>query len=158
MANVNRKMSHEYRIATVETAEFGTDRFLVELGRIEEHCAREFKAGSSMLLKSRKALGALFFEAAAQVMRIFEIADRETHAWMGGFVRPLETQLAAYQEQSYSRIEGMGRIQTAETGLLARLDEMRQLAAHMATQREEHEAHEKRILAITEAGREDSLA
>jgi hypothetical protein len=147
-------MSHEYKIATVETAEFGTERFLVELDRIQEHCAREFKGGSSMLLKSRKALATLFFDtAAAQVMRIFEIADRETRAWMGGFVRPLESQLAAYQEQSYSRIEGMGRIQTAETDLIARLEEMRQLAAHMVAQREQHEAYEKRILALTEIPR-----
>ncbi|HEX4780197.1 MAG TPA: dynamin family protein [Usitatibacter sp.] len=154
MANVNRKMSHEYKIATVETAEFGTERFLVELDRIQEHCAREFKGGSSMLLKSRKALATLFFDtAAAQVMRIFEIADRETRAWMGGFVRPLESQLAAYQEQSYSRIEGMGRIQTAETDLIARLEEMRQLAAHMVAQREQHEAYEKRILELTEIPR-----
>ncbi len=159
MANVGRRMSHEYKIATVETAEFGTERFLVELDRIEEHCAREFKGGSSMFLKSRQALGTLFFDtAAAQVMRIFEIADRETRAWMGGFVRPLESQLAAYQEQSYSRIEGMGRIQTAETDLIARLEEMRQLAAHMSRQREEHEAHEKRILALLEVSRQATLA
>jgi len=108
-----------------------------------------------MFLKSRQALGTLFFDtAASNVIRIFEIADRETRAWMGAFVRPLETQLAAYQEQSYSRIEGMGRIQTAETDLIARLDEMRRLAANMATQRDEQEAHERRILALIDVSRE----
>jgi len=155
MVNVGRKMTHDYKIATVETAEFGTDRFFVELDRIQEACAREFGGGSRMFLKSRQALGTLFFDtAASNVIRIFEIADRETRAWMGAFVRPLETQLAAYQEQSYSRIEGMGRIQTAETDLIARLDEMRRLAANMATQRDEQEAHERRILALIDVSRE----
>ena len=159
MANVGRRMTQEYKIATVEMAEFGTDRFLVELARIEEHCAREFKGGSSMFLKSRKTLGTLFFDTVAtQVIRIFEIADRETRAWMGGFVRPLEAQLASYQEQSYSRIEGMGRIQTAETDLLARLEQLRKLAATMAHQLEEHEAHEKRILGLLNVSRDTTLA
>jgi len=155
MVNVGRKMTQDYKIATVETAEFGTDRFFVELDRIQEACAREFGGGSRMFLKSRQALGTLFFDTAApNEIRIFEIADRETRAWMGAFVRPLETQLAAYQEQSYSRIEGMGRIQTAETDLIARLDEMRRLAANMATQRDEQEAHERRILALIDVSRE----
>ena len=155
MVNVGRKMTHDYKIATVETAEFGTERFFVELDRIQEACAREFGGGSRMFLKSRQALGTLFFDtAAANVIRIFEIADRETRAWMGAFVRPLETQLASYQEQSYSRIEGMGRIQTAETDLIARLDELRRLAASMAVQRDEQEVHERRILALIDAARE----
>ena len=155
MANVGRKMSQEYKIAMVETAEFGTDRFFVELDRIQEACAREFGAGSRMFLKSRQALGTLFFDtAAANVIRIYEIADRETKAWMGAFVRPLESQLASYQEQSYSRIEGMGRIQTAESDLIVRLEQLRQFAANMAAQREEQEVHERRILGLIEAARE----
>ncbi|HXF80284.1 MAG TPA: dynamin family protein [Usitatibacter sp.] len=154
MANVGRKMSQEFKIAIVETAEFGTDRFFVELDRIREACTRELGGRSRMFLKSRQALGTLFFDtAASQVIRIFEIADRETRAWMGAFVRPLETQLASYQEQSYSRIEGMGRIQTAESGLIERLDELRKLAASMAAQREEQEAHERRILGLTDPAR-----
>ena len=157
MANVGRKMSQEYKIAAVETAEFGTDRFFVELDRIQEACAREFGGGSRMFLKSRQALGTLFFDtAASNVIRIYEIADRETKAWMGAFVRPLEAQLSAYQEQSYSRIEGMGRIQTAESDLIVRLEQLRKLAASTAAQREEQEVHERRILGLIEATREPS--
>jgi hypothetical protein len=155
MANVARKMGQEYKVAMVETAEFGTDRFFVELDRIQEACAREFGGGSRMFLKSRQALGSLFFDtAASQVIRIHEIADGETRAWMGAFVRPLETQLAAYQEQSYSRIEGMGRIQTADSDLIGRLEELRQLAANMTAQRDEQDVHERRILALLDPARE----
>jgi len=159
MAMVGRKMTEEYKIATIETAQFATDRFLVELDRIQEHCNREFKGGSNMILRSRKALGTLFFDSVAlQVVRIFEIADRETRAWMGGFIRPLEAQINAYQEQSYSRVEGMGRIQVAEGDLLARLEELRKLAAHLKMQREQHQEHEERILALLETQRSASLA
>jgi hypothetical protein len=151
MAMVGRKMTEEYKIATVEAAQFATERFLIELDRIEEQSRREFKGGSGMFLKSRKSLGALFFETVAlQVVRIFEIADRETRAWMGGFIRPLEAQINSYQEQSYSRVEGMGRIQVAETDLIARLEELKSLAAHLARQREEHEEHQQRIMALLE--------
>ncbi len=112
-----------------------------------------------MFLKSRKSLGSLFFETVAlQVVRIFEIADREVRAWMGGFIRPLEAQINTYQEQSYSRVEGMGRIQVAESDLIARLDELKSLAAHLAAEREEHEEHQQRILALLEVERTASLA
>ena len=159
MAMVGRKMTEEYKIATIEAAQFATERFLIELERIEEHCRREFKGGSSMFLKSRKALGALFFDSVAtQVVRIFEIADRETRAWMGGFIRPLEAQINAYQEQSYSRVEGMGRIQVAESDLNAKLDELKALVAHLNRQREEHQEHEQRIMALLAVERTPSLA
>jgi hypothetical protein len=159
MAMVGRKMTEEYKIATVEAAQFATERFLIELDRIEEQSRREFKGGSGMFLKSRKSLGALFFETVAlQVVRIFEIADREVRAWMGGFIRPLEAQINSYQEQSYSRVEGMGRIQVAETDLIARLDELRKLANHLAAQREEHEEHQKRMMSLLEVERSPSLA
>jgi hypothetical protein len=112
-----------------------------------------------MILRSRKAVAALFFESVAlQVVRIFEIADRETRTWMGGFIRPLEAQINSYQEQSYSRVEGMGRIQVAEGDLLARLEELKSLAAHLAAQREQHEEHQQRIMALLETERAPSLA
>jgi hypothetical protein len=158
MATVGQKMTVEYKIAIVESAPFGTERFLVELDRLEEQCQREFKGGSNLLLKSRKALGTIFFDSVAlKVVHIFEIASRETRAWMGGFIRPLEAQINAYQEQSNARIEGMGRIQNAEVDLIAKLEEMRKLAAEVSAQREQWEAHQRHLLALLEA-REPSLA
>jgi hypothetical protein len=159
MSGVGRKFTQDYKIAIVEIADFGTERFLVELSRIEEHCEREFKGGSGFMLKSRKSLGTLFFDTVGlKVVNIFEIADRETKAWMNGFIRPLESQINAYQDQSNSRIEGMGRIQMAETDLVAKMEELRRLVAELAAQRGELEAHQERIAAILEIEREPSLA
>jgi GTP-binding protein EngB required for normal cell division len=159
MATVSRKLSEEYKIAAVEAADFGTDRFLVELDRIDGQCAREFKGGSSLLMRSRKSLGALFFDSvASKVIHVFEIADREVRAWMAGFMRPLDAQLNAYQEQSNSRIEGMGRIQNAETDLIAKLEELRRLAADVAAQKDQLDAHQQRVMSLLETERQPSLA
>ncbi|HUQ29506.1 MAG TPA: hypothetical protein VM051_12990 [Usitatibacter sp.] len=159
MSSVGRKFTQEYKIAIVEIADFGTDRFLVELARIQEQSEREFKGGSGFMLRSRKALGTLFFDSVgSKVINIFEIADRETRAWMGGFIRPLEAQINAYQEQSNSRIEGMGRIQMADSDLVARMEELARLVADLSAQRDQLEAHEARIGAILAIEREPSLA
>jgi len=158
MATVGQKMTVEYKIALVEAAPFSTERFLVELDRLEEQCAREFKGRSNLLLKSRKALGTIFFDSVAlKVVHVFEIASREARAWMGGFIRPLEAQINAYQEQSNARIEGMGRIQNAEVDLITKLDEMKRLSADVLAQREQWEAHQQQLVALL-AAREPSLA
>jgi hypothetical protein len=159
MATVSRKMADEYQIATVEAGEFGTERFLVELDRIEEQSEREFKGGTRLFMRSRKSLGTLFFDTvAAKVIHVFEIADRETRAWMNGFVRPLDSQIAAYQEQSNTRIEGVARIQNAETDLISRLEELQRIEQDIAAQREQWEAHQKRLMSLIEVEREHSLA
>jgi hypothetical protein len=151
MATVGRKFTEEYKIAAVELAPFGTERFLVELDRLEEHSSRDFKGRSSLLSGGRKTLGAQFFETVAlQVVRVFEIADRETRAWMTGFIRPLEAQINSYQEQSNTRIEGMGRIQVAEMDLIAKLEDLRKLAATLASNRAQIEKHRERIAALLE--------
>jgi HAMP domain-containing protein len=158
MATVSRKFTEEYKIA-VDAAPFATGRFLAELDRLEEHTHRDFKGRSTLIMRGRKTLGAQFFDTVAlQVIHVFEIAERETRAWMGGFIRPLEAQINAYQEQSNSRIEGMGRIQNAEVDLVARLEELKSLAAQVAAQREQWEAHHRRLMALLEADREPSLA
>jgi hypothetical protein len=152
MAMVSRKFSEEYQIATVEVPEFATDRFLIELDRLEALCARDFKGATSMLTRRRSTLGALFFDTVAlKVVHIFEIADREVRTWMNGFIRPLETRLNAFQEQANGRIEGMGRIQGAETDLVTRTAELRQLAADVASQLREWERHHAGILALLES-------
>lgn len=152
MATVSRKFNEEHKVALVELPDFGTDRFLIELARIEEQAQAEFKGRSSLFMRGRKSLGALFFDSVAlKVINVFEIADRESRTWMSGFIRPLEAQIGAYQEQSNSRIEGMGRIQNAEVDLIARLEELKKLAADVAAQKEQLEAHSRRLMSLLDA-------
>ena len=107
-----------------------------------------------MLTRRRSTLGALFFDTVAlKVVHVFEIADREVRTWMNGFIRPLDARLNAFQEQANSRIEGMGRIQGAETDLVAKLQEMQQLAAEVAAQLREWERHQAALAAQLEPAR-----
>jgi hypothetical protein len=159
MASVSRKFSHDYRVGEVEVPEFATDRFLIELERLEARCTRDFKGASSLLRRRRATLGALFFDTVAlKVLHVFEIADREVRTWMNGFIRPLDAQLVAFQEQTNNRVEGMARMQNAETGLVARMEELTMLMAEIGNQREGWEAHHRRLMALLDVERETSLA
>ena len=159
MASVSRKFSDEYRIATVEAPPFATERFLLEIDRLEERCARDFKGAGSLLTRRRSTLSSLFFDSIAlKVIHVFEIADREVRAWMNAFIRPLEAQLSAFQEQSNGRIEGMTRIRNAETDLVARLEELRGLLGETKAHGEEWSSHHENLMALLEFEREHSLA
>ncbi len=152
MEMASRKFSTEFEIATIELGEFATERFVVEIDRLEERCARDFKGAGSLLLRRRSTLGTLFFDTiAVQVVRVFEIADREARTWMGGFIRPLEAQLQAFQEQANTRVEGMGRIRNAETDLMERLQELRALANDVAAQLRQGQEHHQALMALLRA-------
>lgn len=143
MATVNRKFAESWGLSPVEVAPFSTDRFPLELDRLEEHCSRDFRSASSLLVRGRRALAALFFDTVAlQAIHVFEIADREVRTWMNAFIRPLEAQVSAFQEQANSRIEGMARIRDAESGLVERIDDLRAFlreSTELARQWEEHD-------------------
>jgi hypothetical protein len=159
MGSVSRKFADEYQIATVEVLDFATDRFFVEVDRLEERCARDFKGTGSLLTRRRSTLSSLFFDSVVlKVINVFEIADREVRTWMNAFIRPLDAQLIAFQEHSNSRIEGMGRIQNAETDLLSRLEELKGLLADVERQSREWEEHHERMAVKLDVEREPSLA
>jgi len=159
MDSVSRSLARDYRMGAMEGTDFATDRFLVEIDRLEERCDRDFKATSSLILHRRKTLGALFFDTVAlKAIHVFEIADREVRTWMNGFIRPLEAQVNAFQEQANGRIEGMGRIQNAESDLVERLEELRAMVAQGGAQRDQLEAHERKLRGLLESDPERSFA
>lgn len=159
MQNVSRRLVQEYRIPAPDVGEFATGGFDAELQRLQARCDRDFKGAASLLLHRRKTLGALFFDTIAlKSIRVFEIADRESRTWMNGFIRPLDSQVAAYQEQVNNRIEGMARMQNAETDLVGRIEELKAIEAEERAQRAELAAHEERLEALLKVERERSLA
>jgi len=159
MDTVRRKFADDYGLGTVEAPDFGTERFLVELERLEEQCGLDFKSRTSLFTHRRATLGTLFFDTVAlNVIRIFEIADREVRAWMNAFIRPLEAQLSASQDQTNSRIEGMGRIRDAETDLVVRLAELETLVDDVEGQRHAWDVHSERLTRLLEVERDSSLA
>jgi hypothetical protein len=77
---------------------------------------------------------------------------------MSAFVRPLESQVNSFQEHANNRIEGMGRIQDAETDLVERMAGLERIAAEVAAQREQLETFEQRLRALGAVEAERSLA
>jgi hypothetical protein len=152
MEGASRELSSEHGIAVMEVGEFATGRFLAELDRLEQLCGRDFRRTGSLITRRQSTLGELFFDTIAlQVVHVFEVADRETRTWMAGFMRPLEAQLQAFQEQANTRVEGMGRIQSAETDLIARHAELESLAAEVARQLHALEEHHRKVLALLQS-------
>ena len=99
-----------------------------------------------MLLRPHTALAQLFFDSIAmKAVHVFEIADRESRAWIGSFIRPLEAEISARQERTNARIEGMGRMQDAEGDLVQRLEDVKGLVREMASMRDELESHAARL-------------
>ena len=159
MATVNRRFAQDYGISPVEVADFTTDRFLLEVARLEEACARDFRSASSLLTRGRKSLAALFFDTVAlKAIHVFEIADREVRVWMNAFIRPLEAQVNAFQEQANYRIEGMARIRNAETDLDARVAELNGFLETSERLTQEWRAHDERLARFLDVPREASLA
>jgi hypothetical protein len=159
MAEAKRRFAADYGMLVEVGAEFATDRFLLELARLQEHCERDFKSATSLLTRGRKTLGSVFFDTVAlKVIHVFEIADREVRTWMASFIRPLDAQLSAFQEQTNARIEGMGRIQNAETDLVVRLGELQALVAEVEAQRAQCSAHQEKLVALLAVSRDHSLA
>jgi hypothetical protein len=64
---------------------------------------------------------------------------------MNSFIRPLEAQVGAFQEQANARIEGMARIRDAESGLLERVGGLQQFLSDCERLGREWEAHDGRI-------------
>ncbi|MGE5616979.1 MAG: hypothetical protein ACM3X5_08695, partial [Bacillota bacterium] len=159
MVEAAARYARDYGIRVEAATDFATERFLLELERLEEHCDRDFKSASSLVTRGRKTLGTLFFDTVAlKVIHIFEIADREVRTWMNGFIRPLDAQLNAFQEQTNAHIEGMGRIQNAESDLVTKLGELQALIDDGETQRGEWRAHQERFASLLTVTRDHSLA
>ncbi len=158
MVTVNRKFSAEYGISPVEVADFATDRFPLELSRLEAACSRELKSTSSLLTRGSGKLAALFFDSVAlKAIHVFEIADREVRVWMNAFIRPLEAQVSAFQEQANYRTEGMARIRNAEGDLIDRVGELQHFLEDLERLTREWESHQGRFRRLLEV-REASLA
>jgi hypothetical protein len=146
MSEAARRFPADYGVAAPELVPFGPERFAAEIDRLEALCARELKRAAALVLRPHTALAQLFFDSiATQAIHVFEIADREARAWMGGFIRPLEQQVAARQERTNSRIEGMGRMQDAEGDLVQRLEDVKSLVRELGTLRDELEVHAVRL-------------
>ncbi len=158
MAALNRRLAGPLGLAPVEVAAFPTDRFLLEIDRLEEHCRRDFHSASSLLTRGRQALAALFFDTVAlKVVYVFEIADRDARAWMSAFLRPLESQVAGLEDRARTRIAGVTKIRDAETDLAHHQEDLQRYLRECAQREREWAAHAQRLARLLDIAAAPSL-
>jgi phage shock protein A len=124
-AQVFRKMKVEYRIAGGEITPFPTQRFHIEMQKIETQAEHQFKRPSNMLLLRGARLGELFMEAVGgRVVHLFEIAAREATQWMRGLLLSLEKPLENHRASTTQRVAGVEKLKSAEIELADKISEL----------------------------------
>ena len=119
------KMKVNYGISVGEILPFTTQRFHTELQKAESEAVEEFNRPANLLLRRGPSLGMLFQEVVGnRVIRIFEIAARESSLWMQGLLAELEKPLENLGENAMQRAEGMEKLHNAEIELAEKISEL----------------------------------
>jgi hypothetical protein len=120
-----RKFSNEHGLAAVNPPGHNLVRFHKEIERLERIFNERFNTVLQMLTQGQKSLTSKFFETlASRVVHVYEIANRETEAWMKALIAPMETQVREHQMQLKRRLESVQRIHDATETLDERIKEL----------------------------------
>ena len=107
---------------------FATQRFQAELLKARERAENEFGKANSPLLRRGSVLAEQFDKMiAGRVLRIFEIASRETATWMRGLYSTLEQPLEIIRVREGQRVASIEKIKGAELDLAERISELQAL-------------------------------
>jgi ubiquinone biosynthesis protein UbiJ len=120
-----QKFSSEHGLASVNPPSHNLVRFHKEIDRLERIFNERFNTVLQMLTQGQRSLTAKFFETlASRVVHVFEIANRETEAWLKALIAPMETQVREHQMQLKRRLESVQRIHDATETLEERIREL----------------------------------
>lgn len=120
-----RKFSDEHGLAAVNPPGHNLARFHKEIERLERIFNERFNTVLQMLTQGQNKLTAKFFETlASRVVQVYEIANRETEAWLKSLIAPMETQVREHQLQLKRRLESVQRIHDATETLDERIREL----------------------------------
>jgi prefoldin subunit 5 len=141
MTAMYRKFSTEHGLPAVNPPSHNLIRFHKEIDRLERIFNERFNTILQMLTQGQRSLTAKFFETlASRVVNVYEIANRETEAWLKALIAPMETQVREHQIQLKRRLESVQRIHDATETLEERIRELGS-NADATTQQIEHMAH-----------------
>jgi hypothetical protein len=120
--NLGEKHFRLLGIGHHEVHPFATQRFQIELNKIEEAAATQFNRASSLVLR-RSAVVAEEFEAdiATRVIHLFEIAHRESTTWMRGVFSGIERPLNELEGRLSTRSGKVDTVRSAELDLAEKL-------------------------------------
>ncbi|MEQ1662781.1 MAG: dynamin family protein [Thiobacillus sp.] len=119
------KFSEEYGLAAVNPPDHSLAKYRKEMTRLEQIFNERFNTIFKMLTVGQHQLTARFFETlASKVAQLFEIANRETEAWLKALVAPMDSQVREHQLQLKRRLESVSRIHAATETLDDRIAEL----------------------------------
>jgi hypothetical protein len=125
MTAMYHKFSSEHGLPAVNPPSHNLVRFHKEIERLERIFNERFNTVLQMLTQGQKSLTAKFFETlASRVVHVYEIANRETEAWLKALIAPMETQVREHQMQLKRRLESVQRIHDATETLEERIREL----------------------------------
>jgi hypothetical protein len=125
MGAMYHKFSNEHGLAAVNPPSHSLVRFHREIDRLERIFNERFNTVLQMLTQGQRSLTSKFFETlASRVVNVYEIANRETEAWLKALIAPMETQVREHQMQLARRLESVQRIHDATETLDDRIKEL----------------------------------
>lgn len=137
MAAMYRKFSEEHGLAAVSPPVHSMLKYHKEIQRLERNFDERFNTVFHMITQEQHLLTAKFFETlASEVVKIYEIANRETEGWMRALMAPMDTQVREHQLQLKRRLESVKRIHEATETLDQRIQELEASADAAAAQLE----------------------
>ena len=124
--SVGVRMYEELGLGKYEIHPFPTHRFHIELQKVMAESDAEFASPAGKGSARRGDALALKFEelVVARVIRVFEIASRESVSWARGLYAALEQPLHAVREKAQQREEGIEQMKAAELDLAERISEL----------------------------------
>ena len=133
MAAMYRKFSEKHGLAAISPPDHSLQKYRKEIARLERMFDERFNTVFKMLTLKQSSITSRFFETLAkEVVRVFEVANRETEAWLKALIAPMETQVREHKSQLKRRIESVSRIHTATGTLDERIEELEALSASVA--------------------------
>lgn len=135
MTAMYRKFSEEHGLAAVNPPSHSLHKYRKEIARLERVFEERFNTVFKMLTLKQSSITARFFETLAkEVVQVFELANRETEAWLKALIAPMETQVREHKSQLKRRIESVSRIHAATETLDERIQELVALSDGVADQ------------------------
>lgn len=125
MSAMYQKFSDEHGLSSVSPPIHSLAKFCKRIDRLEQNLNESFNTLLQMLSKGQRRLTSNFFGSlASEVVKTFEIANRETEGWMKALIAPMETQVREHHMQLKRRLESVQRIHEATGTLEDRIQEL----------------------------------
>ncbi len=135
MAAMYRKFSEEFGLAAVNMPDYSLTRYHRKIDRLQHAFDERFNTMFKMLTVGQRQLTTRFFgTVASEVVQVFELANRETEAWLKALIAPMETQVREHRAQLVRRLDSVSRIHAATETLDERIAELEATSGTAADQ------------------------